>query len=115
MSKVIFTLYILFWSFIFCEEQLFVDGIEELTLKSNMRNLNESLIFFDTNKGRFIQAKIIGRVNIGKVKEFYDKILPNLGWEPIQKNRFERKSEFLDIKYYKLKESSIVEFNIKPK
>lgn len=115
MPKVISILYILFSFQIQSREESFVNGIEELPIITNMENMPESLIFFDTNKGRFVQSKIIGDQGIGKIKDFYDNILPNLGWEKIDKNKFSRKSELMEIRYYKNNKNSVAEFNIKPK
>lgn len=115
MPKVIFLLCILFSYQTQSREEIFVNGIEELPVITNMENMSESLIFFDTNKGRFVQSKIIGDQNIDQIKDFYDNILPNLGWEKIDKNKFIRKSELMEIKYYKYNKDSIAEFNIKPK
>ena len=115
MSKIIFILYILFSFQPQCREEIFVNGIEELPVIKNMQNMPESLIYFDTNKGRFVQSKIVGNQSISQIKDFYENILPNLGWEKIDKNKFSRKSELMEIRYYKYNKDSIAEFNIKPK
>ena len=96
-------------------EQHYVNGIEELPLATDMINMPNSLIFFDTNEGKFIQTKIFGKKSITFVKNFYNDILPNLGWKLRENNKFYRKSELLEIHYYIIEKNLVVEFNIKPK
>ena len=115
MSKIIYILFFIISTNLFSAEQHYVDGIEELPLATDMLNMPDSLIFFDTNEGKFIQTKIFGKKSINFVKNFYNNILPNLGWKLEEDSRFYRKSEFLEIHYYKIEKNLVVEFNIKPK
>ena len=115
MPKIIYILFFIISTNLPSAEQHYVNGIEELPLATDMINMPNSLIFFDTNEGKFIQTKIFGKKSITFVKNFYNDILPNLGWKLGENNKFYRKSEFLEIHYYMIEKNLVVEFNIKPK
>ena len=82
---------------------------------SYMNNNEESLVLFDSINGRIVSTKITGSENLNEIKEFYQHILPNLGWNKTKRNLFIRGDEVLEIIYYKSKGESSVEFNISPK
>lgn len=115
MPKIIYILFLIISINLTSAEQHYVNGIEELPLATDMINMPNSLIFFDTNEGKFIQTKIFGKKSITFVKNFYNDILPNLGWKLRENNKFYRKSELLEIHYYIIEKNLVVEFNIKPK
>ncbi|MAZ07216.1 MAG: hypothetical protein CMM99_01940 [Rickettsiales bacterium] len=113
-SFLFFVNYLFLLSFLFSSDK-FVYGLEDIPLYKNMNNNEESLVLFDSINGRIVSTKITGSENLNEIKEFYQHILPNLGWNKTKRNLFIRGDEVLEIIYYKSKGESSVEFNISPK
>ncbi len=83
-----------------------------MPLFSGMDNSFEDLIIFDTNEGRFATTKIYGMVKYEAVKNFYNNILPNLGWQKIEKFKYKRDNETLTLKYNLREKKVFLVFNI---
>lgn len=92
----------------------FVSGIDDLPIFSKMINNYESLVIFDTNEGRFVKTEIYGEVKLKKLVKFYEKILPNLGWNKLEEMKFQRDDEVLILKYDKKDKIIFLTFNILP-
>ena len=54
-------------------------------------------VLFGKINGRFVSSEMIGNYKINDIKEFYTSVLPNLGWEKVNENLFQRDGEFLEI------------------
>ena len=112
MKKTIF-LALIFISFnSFCET--FLKGIEDIPTYKNMVYVEESLVMFDKINGRFISTEVIGKYKYSEVSEFYNKILPNLGWILVKNNLFIRAEESLELEYKLDGKNLRVVFNISP-
>ena len=59
----------------------------------------DSLILFDTNEGRIIQLDTKGKVEKTVIKDFYEELLPNLGWSLVKENMFLRDDEIIEIEF----------------
>lgn len=90
----------------------FVDGIQDVPLHQNMIIKENSLIMFDTNQGNLVEVEIKGDQKISNLKNFYNEVLPNLGWQMLKKNKFKRDQNFLEIQYYIEKKKTIVKFKL---
>ena len=90
----------------------FVYGIEDLPLFLNMKNNYEKLVMFDANEGRFVTSEISGKVKYKDIKNFYEKVLPNLGWKEIQKFKYQRDNEVLTLEYTQNEDKIYLIFNI---
>ena len=113
MKKIIFLTLILI-SFKSSSE-MFLKGIDDIPTYKNMVHVEDSLVMFDKVNGRFVSTEMIGQYNYSDVSEFYNKILPNLGWKLVKKNRYIRAEESLELEYkYNGKDLRVV-FNISPK
>ena len=99
----------------FCDEISFVNGINDIPIFKNMKNIEDSLVVFDTNKGRLITSEIFGENNQKKIESYYEKILPNLGWEKLKSSKYLRDGEILDLEYKKIDEKVHLIFKISPK
>jgi hypothetical protein len=113
MKKTIFLTLILVSFNSLCE--MFLKGIDDIPTYKNMIHVEESLVMFDKINGRFISTEIIGEYEYSEVSEFYNKILPNLGWRLIKKNQFSRSEESLELEYKLDGKDLRVVFNISPK
>ena len=98
-----------------CNEISFVNGINDIPIFKNMKNIEDSLVVFDTNKGRFVTSEIYGENNQKKIKSYYEKILPNLGWKKIKPSKYQRDNEILDLEYKNIDEKVHLIFKISPK
>ena len=77
--------------------------------------MEDSNVLFDKIDGRFVSSEMIGNYNVNDIKEFYISVLPNLGWEKIDENLFERGSEYLEIRLKSFNSISKIKFSIYPK
>ena len=98
-----------------CNEISFVNGINDIPIFKNMKNIEDSLVVFDTNKGRFVTSEIFGENNQKKIESYYEKILPNLGWKKIKTSKYQRDEEILDLEYKNIDEKVHLIFKISPK
>ena len=90
----------------------FIDGVEDLPLHENMEFIKDSLILFDTNEGRIIQLDTKGKVEKTVIKDFYEELLPNLGWSLVKENMFSRDDEIIEIEFSKEGDVLYLKFKI---
>ncbi len=118
MSKIKLQTLTLIFSLLFTQSgqgaQSFLNGIEDIPLFKEMRNIDNSLILFDKIDGRYVSTEIRGDYESKEVLNFYDKILPNLGWEKIDSLKYQRSSEILEIIPQKLDNEQSFIFSIFP-
>ena len=98
---------------VFAED--FVYGLDDIPVYKNMRYVENSNVLFDKIDGRFVSSEMVGKYEIKEIKIFYNSVLPNLGWEKVEENIFERGTEFLEIKLESAESLSTVQFSIYPK
>ena len=108
-------MYILNSNIAICDEIKFVNGIDDIPIFENMENNDDSLVVFDTNKGRFISSEIIGKNDLKKIESFYEKILPNLGWKKLKHSTYIRDDEVLNLELKNLEGKVHLMFKITPK
>ncbi len=112
--RILLILIILFPCFNVLAEN-FVLGIDDIPIYADMENVDDSLILFDSVNGRFVSSELIGEGIIKDAQNFYETVLPNLGWVKKKDNFFVREKEVLEINYKKEKGILRVLFNIFPK
>ena len=93
----------------------FVIGIEDLPIFDSLEVDEDNLIIFDKADSRLVTVNLYGDVNLGEVKQYYENILPNLGWKMINKKKYIRDSEILDLEYEKKNKRVYLTLKIKPK
>ena len=108
-------MYILNFNTAICDEIKFVNGIDDIPIFENMENNDDSLVVFDTNKGRFISSEIIGKNDLKKIESFYEKVLPNLGWKKLKYSTYIRDDEVLNLELKILEGKVHLMFKITPK
>ena len=109
-------IYIIFFTpvFVLCKNT-FVEGLSDVPAYKKMINVKDSLVLFDKLDGRYVSSEIVGDYEEVEVRKFYGKVLPNLGWEEINKDHFRRDNEIMEIKYMNEKNSLRLIFSITPK
>ena len=118
MSKIlksVFSLTILLYSFNINAIEMdssFVEGIDDLPLHEKMQVIKESLVLFDTYKGKLVEVKISGETDISIIRDFYSDILPNLGWMKKSNNKYIRGNDILSIEYSNNNIGSTVKFEL---
>lgn len=118
MSKIkqIFLLHFFFFIILihpsFLESNKFIDGVEDLPLHEKMEFVENSLILFDTNEGRIVQLDTKGKVEKKVVKDFYNQLLPNLGWRLVKENKFSRQDEIIEIEFSEKNDFLFLKFRI---
>ena len=93
----------------------FVYGLDDIPVFKEMRYIENSNVLYDKIDGRFVSSEMIGNYSIEDIKEFYISVLPNLGWEEVNVNLFQRGDEYLEIKLESIKSASKIKFSIYPK
>ena len=93
----------------------FVYGLDDIPVFKEMRYVENSNVLFDKIDGRFVSSEMIGNYSIEDIEEFYISVLPNLGWEEVNVNLFQRGDEYLEIKLESIKSASKIKFSIYPK
>ncbi len=108
------TFFVVFFLSSLLAAELFVNGFGDIPIYKDMKNVDDSLILFDKVTGRYVSSEIIGDYKKGDVKDFYFKVLPNLGWERIGDDLFLRGKETLEIDYKQEKLKTRVRFSVSP-
>ena len=92
----------------------FINGLEDIPLYKKMEHVEDSLILFDKIDGRYVSVEINGDYEEEEVIEFYQMILPNLGWIEKKSLTFIRNNETLEMISKREKGKIYVKFNIFP-
>ena len=113
MKKILVVTILLLINSLASEE--FLKGLEDIPLYKSMTHVENSLVMFDKINGRFVSTEITGPYKYEEVSNFYNKILPNLGWKITNNNLFERGTESLRLEFKTTKKKLTVVFSIFPK
>ena len=114
MFKIVFLIIFLF-SFYLSAQQKFIEGLEDIPSYKEMKYVEDSLILFDKIDGRYVSSESKGNYPLYEVKNFYKKILPNLGWKVERENLFSRGNENLELEFRSIKDETLIVFKIFPK
>jgi len=97
----------------------FVQGSEDIPLIAGMNRILEDAIGFDTNAGSIINSSYSTKLDLEKVKLFYLKTLPGMGWKLVKQSEnklnFRREKEKLEILFDKNKKINLVKFFLSSK
>ena len=92
----------------------FIYGMDDIPIFKKMEYVEDSFVLFDKVDGRYVSSELSGDYNQGEVVEFYDKILPNLGWDKVEHLKFKRGREVLEIETKMIKNKISVILSIYP-
>lgn len=91
----------------------YVPGTEDIPLMEGASLVEERPSIFDVSQGRVSLSRIACSWKGSEVENFYKKILPNLGWVRLSKNKYQREEQFLDIKTEPVQEKTLIIFELK--
>ena len=111
----VYILITLVMSFKLHSEIKFITGIEDLPIFDSLEVDEDNLIIFDKADSRLVTVNLFGTVNLGEVKDYYENILPNFGWKMINKKKYVRDSEILNLEYETKNKKVYLTVKIKPK
>ncbi len=75
----------------------FVEELGDVPLMPGLRLVEDAGVAFDAPAGRIVEAVAVGRVAPARVREFYARTLPQLGWRGEGGTVFRREAEILRI------------------
>ncbi len=95
----------------------FVAGSKDIPLASGLNKVSDEGLDFDSASGSIIAITYKSSDDLQKVKDFYTKTLPQLGWKNIENNqpklellRFKRDKEKLEIEFLNYNGDDLVKF-----
>lgn len=95
---------------------VFFTDLEELPIMSGLAENQAAAVTFETANGRIIEVEASGTVSAEKVLEFYGQTLPQLGWEKVSEDAFQRDQERLTLKISDVGAGRVlVAFSLSPK
>ncbi len=75
----------------------FVEELGDVPLMPGLRLIEDAGVAFDAPAGRIVEVVATGRVAPARVREFYARTLPQLGWRRESGTVFRREAEILRI------------------
>lgn len=92
-----------------------VPGSDDIPLMPGLEvNADESFVF-DTPSGRLVDAfSSSAEIKMQDVKAYYEQSLPQLGWQKIADNFYQRDGEKLKINFDQISGKLIVKFTLAP-
>ena len=115
MKKIIFLSFFLY--LFYFKDSLsvkFINGMEDIPIFKEMKYVEDSLILFDKVEGRYVSSEIYGNYKKSEIIDFYQQILPNLGWKKSKALTFSRGNEILEINLHQSENYVSVIFSIYP-
>ncbi len=111
---IVFTL-LLGVTFSVAAEDRFVSVIEDLPLIEGLVEDENAAVTFEAAGGRIAEAEARGNVKPFDVVQFYDNVLPQLGWTATDDSVYEREDERLRLDISKdVDGGTIIRFSISP-
>ena len=92
----------------------YVAGIPDLPLMPGLKELPESGLVFDKPGGRIVEAFAQGSMTPQSVVAFYDKTLPQLGWQRAGRGSYLREGERLELDLGQDARGTMVHFRLLP-
>ena len=96
-------------------ESRFFSELNDIPLMPGLYELIEKTIVFDKPEGRIVESSAVSETeNANKIKEFYDSILPQLGWAP-QGDSYIRQDEILRLSVDSGSSVSVLKITVSPR
>ena len=94
----------------------FVQGSEDIPLLVGMEKISEDSLGFDSDSGSIMSSSYKTKIDLERVKNFYQKTLPHMGWRisksDLGKLKFRRDKEKLEIDFVSQNGKDVVRFFI---
>ncbi|MES2961761.1 MAG: hypothetical protein V4694_05195 [Pseudomonadota bacterium] len=92
----------------------FVQGSEDIPLLVGMNKIFDDSLGFDSSSGSIMTSSYETQIDLERVKNFYHKTLPQMGWKlvssDITKSKFKREKEKLEIDFVNQNGKDVVRF-----
>jgi hypothetical protein len=92
----------------------FIQGSEDIPLLLGMNKIFDDSLGFDSSSGSIMTSSYETQIDLERVKNFYHKTLPQMGWKlvlsDIGKSKFKREKEKLEIDFVNQNGKNIVRF-----
>lgn len=95
-------------------EPRFFSHLDDLPLMAGLQEMEEANVAFDKPGGRIGEVYAEGDVPAAQVRDFYDKTLPQFGWNPVAENRFEREGEQLELEVSETQGTTTLRISLSP-
>ncbi len=92
----------------------FVPGFEALPLMAGLAIEPGSAMEFDKPDGRIVEAAAVGDLPEAHIRNWYEGVLPQLGWQPAGDGRFRREGEMLSLAVTREETGARVAFRLYP-
>ncbi len=92
----------------------FFTGIDDLPVMPGLEQVADAGVAFDKPEGRIVEIAARGAVSRRQVSEFYQAVLPQLGWRLAGGGRYRREGEQLVLSVEGSGRSLIVRFSLRP-
>lgn len=92
----------------------FVNEVADLPLMPGLSEVEDAGVVFEKPDGRIVEAYAEGAVERDAVLSFYDKTLPQLGWQRNGSKAFRREGETLSLEFLDGGGALVVRFTLTP-
>lgn len=103
------------WLGVVRAEDHFIANIADLPLMPGLQEVVDAGLVFDKPGGRIVEAYAVGDLQSAQVAAFYERTLPQLGWQTVSDMQFQREGEVLRIDISRDDTALTVKFSIAPK
>lgn len=93
----------------------YVSDIEDLPLMRGLEEAPDAGVSFDKPAGRIVEVFAFGPVERRRVRTFYRRTLPQLGWRRVAADRYTREGELLEIDYLGTDGDLTVRYTLQPR
>jgi len=94
----------------------YLQHIPDVPLLPQMVELEDEALVFDKAEGRVVESAVYtDKIDENQALGFYKKVLPELGWQAVETQRFLRNDEQLIVKWEKVQGGGIIRFWLSPK
>ncbi len=98
------------------EKPAFLQALNDIPLMPGLYEMLEEEVVFDQPGGRIVEAEAVAEnAQTSEIKSFYNRILPQLGWEPVGHDSFARAGEALRIAVQEGDSGRVVHFTVMPR
>ena len=92
----------------------FLPGLEDVPVLEGLIVDENGAVVFDSPSGRIVEIFAAGPVDRGSVLEFYGATLPEMGWQALAGDKFQREKEQLTIDFFGSGGNLSVRFTLAP-
>lgn len=92
----------------------YLPGFEDVPVQDGLVVDEEGTVVFDSPSGRIVEVYATGLLAPENVLEFYGATLPEMGWQPVTRQRFQRENEQLSIDFFDGQSNLSVRFTLAP-